>query len=61
MSACILDTILLGVLSGHRPYAHRTEMRGDDVLPRLLGIAKLRSEDCVRWAFEKQDEEALTL
>jgi hypothetical protein len=35
-------------------------MRGDDVLPRLLGIEKLRSEDSVRQAFEKQNEEALT-
>ena len=57
----ILGTILLSVLSGHRRYAHITGMRGDDVLPRLLGIEKLRSEDSVRRAFEKQDEEALTL
>lgn len=57
----ILGTILLSVLSGHRRYAHITGMRGDDVLPRLLGIEKLRSEDSVRRAFEKQNEEALTL
>ncbi len=31
------------------------------VLPRLLGIERFRSEDSIRRAFEKVDEEALTL
>lgn len=57
----ILGTILFSVLSGHRRYAHITAIRGDDVLPGLLGIEQFRSEDSVRRAFEKQDEEALTL
>lgn len=57
----ILGTILFSVLSGHRRYAHITAIRGDDVLPGLLGIKQFRSEDSVRRAFEKQDEEALTL
>ena len=57
----ILGTILFSVLSGHRRYAHITAIRGDDVLPGLLGIERFRSEDSVRRAFEKQDEEALTL
>jgi hypothetical protein len=57
----ILGTILCGVLSGHRRYAHITGMRGDSVLPKLLGISKLRSEDSIRRAFAHQDEEALTL
>ena len=35
----ILGTILCSVLSGHRRYAHITCMRGDSVLPKLLGIA----------------------
>lgn len=56
----ILGTILFSVLSGHRRYAHITAIRGDDVLPQLLGIEQFRSEDSVRRAFEKQDEEALT-
>jgi hypothetical protein len=56
-----LGTILCSVLSGHRRYAHITGMRGDSVLPKLLGIACLRSEDSVRRAFAHQDEEALTL
>ncbi|MFN9429002.1 MAG: hypothetical protein ACK6DX_02535, partial [Acidobacteriota bacterium] len=57
----ILGTILLSVLSGHRRYSHITEMRGDEVLPQLLGIGKFRGEDSVRRAFEKQNGEALTL
>ena len=57
----ILGTILLSVLSGHRRYSRITGMRGDDVLPQLLGIGKFRSQDSVRRAFEKQNEEALTL
>ena len=57
----ILGTILLSVLSGHRRYAHITAMRSDAVLPALLGIERLRSEDSIRRAFASQDEEALTL
>jgi hypothetical protein len=57
----ILGTILCGVLSGHRRYAHISGMRGDPVLPQLLGIERLRSEDSIRRAFAHQDEEALTL
>jgi hypothetical protein len=57
----ILGTILLSVLSGHRRYAHISGMRGDSVLPKLLGIGKLRSEDSIRRAFANQDEDALTL
>ncbi len=57
----ILGTILLSVLSGHRRYAHITAMRSDGLLPQWLGIGKLRSEDSVRRAFEKQDEAELTL
>jgi hypothetical protein len=33
----ILETILFSVLSGHGRYAHITAIRGDEVLPRLLG------------------------
>jgi len=57
----ILGTILFSVLNGHRRYAHITGLRGDDVLAELLGIGQFRSEDSVRRAFEKQDEESLTL
>lgn len=57
----ILGTILFSVLNGHRRYAHITGLRGDDVLAKMLGIEQFRSEDSVRRAFEKQDEELLTL
>ena len=57
----ILGTTLVSVLSGHRRYAHITGIRGDSVLPKLLGIGCLRSEDSIRRAFANQDEDALTL
>lgn len=57
----ILGTILFSVLSGHRRYAHITGIRSDGVLPKLLGIKRFRSEDSIRRAFEKQDEDELTL
>ena len=57
----ILGTILCSVLCGQRHSAHITAMRGDSVLPKLLGVARLRSEDSVRGAFAEQDEDALTL
>jgi hypothetical protein len=57
----ILGTILCSVLSGHRRYAHISGMRGDPVLPKLLGIECLRSEDSIRRAFANQDEDALML
>jgi hypothetical protein len=49
-----------GAERSRRRYAQITGMRGDDVLPRLLEIAKFRSEDSVRRAFESHNEEALT-
>jgi hypothetical protein len=57
----ILATILVSVLSGHRRYAHITGLRGDGVLAEILGIEQFRSEDSVRRAFEKVEEESLTL
>ena len=57
----ILGTILFSVLSGHRRYAHISGISGDAILPGLLGMSQFRSEDSVRRAFEKADEEALTL
>jgi len=57
----ILGTIVCSVLSGHRRYSHITGMRNDKVLPELLGIGKLRSEDSIRRAFANVKEEALTL
>lgn len=49
--ADILGTILLAVLAGHRRYAHITALRFDGVIPKLLGMSKVCSEDSVRRAF----------
>jgi hypothetical protein len=57
----ILGTILLSVLAGHKRYAHITGIRADGVLPGLLGIERLRSEDAVRRALGRGDEDTLTL
>jgi hypothetical protein len=48
-----LGTILLSVLAGHKRYAHVTTIRSDGVLPGLLGMKRVRSEDAVRRAFLK--------
>jgi hypothetical protein len=49
----ILGTLLLSVLAGHKRYAHVTTIRRDSVLPALLGMERVRSEDAVRRAFLK--------
>ena len=54
----VLGTVLLSVLSGHQRYAHINGLRGDGVNPALLGMNKVVSEDSVRRAFAKLDEEA---
>jgi hypothetical protein len=48
----ILGTVFLSVLAGHKRYAHITTMRGDSVLPDLLGMKRVRSEDAIRRAFQ---------
>ena len=37
---------------GHKRYAHITALRGDGVLPELLGMKKIVSEDAVRRGFK---------
>ena len=54
----ILGTVMLSVLAGHRRYAHITTLRCDPVNPPLLGMAKVVSEDAVRRALGKIEEEA---
>jgi hypothetical protein len=56
--ADVLGTVLLSVLSGHQRYAHISALRGDGVNPALLGMSKVVSEDWVRRAFGKLDEDA---
>jgi hypothetical protein len=56
----ILGTVMLSVLAGHKRYAHITTVRSDSVLPQLLGMKRVRSEDAVRRAFQHGEEEAWT-
>ena len=44
----LLGTTMLSMLSGHKRYAHITALRSDPVLPELLGMTKIVSEDAVR-------------
>ena len=53
----ILGTVLLSVLAGHWRYAHITALRGDGVNAPLLGMKKVVSEDAVRRALSKIEEE----
>ncbi len=52
----VLGTSMLSILSGHKRYAHITALRSDGVLPELLGMTKVVSEDSVRRAFKAIDE-----
>ena len=54
----VLGTILLSIVAGHRRYAHIAAIRSDGVNPELLGMKKVVSEDSVRHAFQKAEEEA---
>ncbi len=48
----VLGTTMLSVLAGHKRYAHITALRSDGVLPELLGMKKIVSEDAVRRGFK---------
>jgi hypothetical protein len=48
----VLGTTMLSVLAGHKRYAHITALRNDGVLPELLGMKKIVSEDAVRRGFK---------
>lgn len=54
----ILGTLLLSVLAGHTRYSHITALRCDGVNPKLLGMEKVVSEDSMRRAFLKLEEES---
>ena len=49
---------MLAVLAGHKRYTHIAALRGDEVLPELLGMGRIVSEDAVRRAFATIEEEA---
>lgn len=53
----VLGTLLLSILAGHQRYAHITALRGDHVNPQLLGMRKLISEDSMRRALIRIEEE----
>lgn len=56
----VLGTLMLGLLAGHRRYAHITALRGDAVAAQALGMNKLVSEDALRRALERIDEPSST-
>src|SRR5271166_3390451 len=47
----VLGTAMLAMLAGHKRYAHIAALRGDEVLPELVGMSRIVSEDAVRRAF----------
>src|SRR5271157_505108 len=44
----VLGTAMLSMSAGHKRYAHIAALRGDGVLPELLDMSKIVSEDAVR-------------
>lgn len=49
----VLGTWLLGILAGHKRYAHITALRSDAVSPQILGMNKIISEDALRRALAR--------
>ena len=41
----VLGTAMLSMLAGHKRYSHIAALRGDGVLPELLGMRKIVSEE----------------
>jgi hypothetical protein len=54
----VLGTAMLSMLAGHKRYSHIVALRGDGVLPELLDMRRIVSEDAVRRAFTAIEEEA---
>ena len=54
----VLCTMVLSILAGHRRYAHVTALRSDGVLPELLGMKRVASEDSVRRGLKALPEAA---
>ena len=53
----VLGTTMFSILAGHKRYAHITTLRCDGVLPKLLDMTKIVSEDAVRRAFKSIGED----
>jgi len=54
----VVGTWVLSALAGHKRYAHVTALRCDRVLPELLGMTKVVSEDSLRRALAAMPEQA---
>ena len=54
----VVGTWALSALAGHKRYAHVTALRSDQVLPELLGMTKIVSEDSLRRALAAMPEQA---
>ena len=54
----VLGTLVLSLLGGAKRYAHVNWLRHDGVNPDLLGMSRVCSDDSVRRAIEKMDEDA---
>jgi len=54
----VVGTWALAALAGHKRYAHVTALRCDQVLPELLGMRRIVSEDSLRRALAAIPEQA---
>ena len=54
----VVGTWVLSALAGHKRYAHVTALRSDRVLPELLGMRRIVSEDSLRRALAAIPEQA---
>jgi hypothetical protein len=54
----VMGTALLSILCGHWRYAHINSVRGDSVNAGLLGLPKIVSEDVVRMALRRMEEQS---
>lgn len=52
----VLGSLFLSILSGHRRYAHITNLMSEQVNSKLLGMNKVVSDDSARRALHKIDE-----
>jgi DDE family transposase len=53
----VLGSLFLSILSGHKRYAHITNLMSDRVNSKLLGMNKVVSDDSARRALHKIDEQ----
>ena len=56
----VLGTLMLGILSGRKRYAHIADIRGDAVAAQALGMGGVVSEDSVRRALTAMDTVLVT-